>query len=53
MVRRNWTGIHLEAVEMLWGTKKLTRGLLVPGEDVGLVSLILASSKQLSISYTF
>lgn len=45
--------MHLEAVEILWDRKKLTRGLLAAGEDVSLISLILASSEQLSISYTF
>lgn len=45
--------IHLEALRFFRMEVKLIRGILVPGEDVSLISLILASSTQVSISYTF
>lgn len=45
--------IHLEALRYFGIEEKLIRGILVPGEDVRLISLILASSTQMSIYYIF
>lgn len=45
--------IHLKALRYFGIEGKLIREILVPGEDVSLISLILASSMQMSISYTF
>lgn len=50
MERRKYIGKLLRRFRL---EEKQSRGIVVPGDGVSLPSLILASSEQLSISYTF